>query len=67
VPEKYRILDKIIDTNGDGEVSETELSNAIAILEKAKKEKTKKEQQGAFMKYDFEKYDFDNVNPNATN
>jgi hypothetical protein len=67
VPEKYRILDKIVDTNGDGEVSETELSQAISILEKAKREKTKKEQQGAFMKFDFEKYDFDNVNPNSTN
>jgi hypothetical protein len=67
VPEKYRILDKIVDTNSDGEVSETELSQAIAILEKAKREKTKKEQQGAFMRFDFDKYDFDNVNPNATN
>jgi hypothetical protein len=65
VPEKYRILDKIIDTNNDGEVSETELAQAISILEKAKREKTKKEQQGAFMKFDFEKYDFDNVDPNT--
>jgi hypothetical protein len=67
VPEKYRILDKIVDTNGDGEVSETELSNAIAILEKAKKDRVRKEQQGAFMRFNFEKYDFDNVDPNVTN
>lgn len=65
VPEKYRILDKIVDTNNDGEVSETELAQAISILEKAKRDKTKKEQQGAFMKFDFEKYDFDNVDPNT--
>jgi hypothetical protein len=64
VPEKYRILNKIVDTNSDGEVSETELSQAIAILEKAKREKTKKEQQGAFMKFNFEKYDFDNTDSN---
>ena len=61
VPEKYRILDKILDTNSDGEVSETELAQAITILEKAKREKTKKEQQGAFMKFNFEKFNFDNV------
>ena len=64
VPEKYRILSKVIDTNSNGEVSETELSQAIAILEKAKREKTKKEQHGAFMKFNFEKYDFDNVDNN---
>ena len=59
VPEKYRILEKIIDTNNDAEVSETELSQAITVLEKAKKEKTRKEQQGAMMKFDFEKFDYD--------
>ena len=64
VPEKYRILDKLVDTNDDGEVSEIELSQAIAVLEKAKKEKTRKEQHGAFMKFNFEKFDYDNVTPN---
>ena len=64
VPEKYRILNKIVDTNNDGEVSETELSQAIAILEKAKREKIKKEQQGAFMKFNFEKFDFDKLDIN---
>ena len=59
VPEKYRILEKIIDTNNDAEVSETELSQAITVLEKAKKEKTRKEQQGAMMKFNFEKFDYD--------
>ena len=42
VPEKYRVLHKIIDTNNDGVVSETELAAAIAVLEKAKKEKQQK-------------------------
>lgn len=64
VPEKYRILDKIIDSNNDGEVSEVELSEAIAVLEKAKREKTAKEQKSAFMKFNFEKFDYDNVSPN---
>ena len=64
VPEKYRVLDKLIDTNNDGEVSEVELSEAIAVLEKAKREKNAKEQKSAFMKFNFEKFDYDNVIPN---
>lgn len=57
VPHKYRILHKLIDTNGDGngEVSDTELAAAIALLEKAKKEKQVKEQKEAFQKFNFEK------------
>ena len=38
VPHKYRVLEKLLDTNNDGIVSETELNDAILILEKAKKE-----------------------------
>jgi hypothetical protein len=38
VPHENRILNKAMDTNDDGVVSETELNNAIQILEKAKKE-----------------------------
>ena len=37
VPHKYRVLEKLIDTNNDGIVSEAELNSAIAVLEKAKK------------------------------
>ena len=37
VPEKYKLLNKIIDKNEDGVISETEITSAIAILEKAKK------------------------------
>ena len=39
VPYQYRILHKLVDTNNDGDVNETELSAAIAVLEKAKREK----------------------------
>ena len=59
VPHKYRILHKLVDTNEDGVVSETELSAAMAVLEKAKREKLRKEQKEAFKKFDFEKYNFD--------
>jgi len=59
VPHNYRVLHKLIDTNNDGVVSETELTAAIAVLEKAKKEKERKQQKTAFSKFDFYKYDFD--------
>ena len=51
VPEKYKLLNKIIDKNEDGIISETEINSAIAILEKAKKEKTKKDQQKSFLAF----------------
>ena len=59
VPHKYRVLDKLIDTNEDGVVSEVELAAAIAVLEKAKKEKQRKWQKESFSKFDFQKYNFD--------
>jgi hypothetical protein len=55
VPHKYRVLNKAIDTNDDGQVSETELAEAIAILEKAKREKQKKENQHHFAQFDYQK------------
>ena len=51
VPHEYRVLHKLIDTNNDGVVSESEITSAIAILEKAKKEKQKE----IFSKFNYEK------------
>jgi hypothetical protein len=48
VPHKYRILSKIIDENKDGNISEQEISNAIAILEKAKRDKQRTNQLQMF-------------------
>lgn len=62
VPHQYRVLEKVMDTNGDGEVSESELASAISVLEKARREKKKKEQQTAFFKFNFEKADADGAN-----
>jgi hypothetical protein len=59
VPHDYRVLHKLIDTNGDGIVSETELASAMAILEKAKKEKQQQAQKNAYSKFNFEKYNYD--------
>ena len=60
VPHKYRILQKLVDTNEDGAVSEIELASAIAVLEKAKREKQRKQQKIAYKNFDFEKYDNNN-------
>jgi hypothetical protein len=59
VPPGYRVLNKLIDTNSDNEVSEPELAAAIAVLEKAKREKQKQMQKQAFSKFDFQKYNYD--------
>lgn len=53
VPHEYRVLHKLIDTNNDGETSETEIAAAVAILEKAKREKQRKQQKDLVMKTDF--------------
>ena len=59
VPHEYRVLNKLIDTTDDGIVSETELSAAISVLEKAKREKQRKEQRASFSKFNFEKFNYD--------
>lgn len=51
VPQKYRILTKLGDTNDDGIVSEQELNEAIAVLEKAKKDKQRMNQRKMFTLY----------------
>jgi hypothetical protein len=60
VPHNMRVLNKLVDTNEDGAVSEPELAAAIVVLEKAKKEKQRKGQKEAFSKFDFNKFDYDN-------
>ena len=44
VPHKYRILHKFVDTNNDNIVTDTEVNNAIEILEKANKNKERMNQ-----------------------
>lgn len=59
VPHEYRVLHKLIDTNDDGVVSDSEISAAVAVLEKAKREKQLLAQKQAYAKFDFEKYNYD--------
>lgn len=60
VPHKYRVLHKLIDTDNDGLVTDTEIAAATAILEKAKREKMRKAQKEAYSKFDFERFYNDN-------
>lgn len=59
VPQKYRVLEKLIDTDDDDVVTELELSAAVAVLEKAKREKRKKDQKEAFKNFDFQKFNYE--------
>jgi hypothetical protein len=61
VPHKYRILDKVLDTTGDGFVSEEEIKNAERILEKAKQEKNIKAQRQALYDFEIEKDNMNNI------
>jgi hypothetical protein len=51
VPHDYRVLSKIIDTDGDGKITDTEINAAIQILDKAKKERRQNEQKKMFATY----------------
>jgi hypothetical protein len=52
VPPKYRVLDKMIDLNGDGIISDDELKKAEETLRKAKQQKINQDQRKAFMSFD---------------
>ena len=51
IPEKYRVLEKLMDLNGDGEVTEVELNEAISVLEKAKNKKKKEMAQNSYLSF----------------
>lgn len=54
VPYDYRVLHKLADTDNDGAVTEIEITQAISVLEKAKKEKQRKKQKTIFSNFNFE-------------
>jgi len=58
VPHKYRVLHKLIDTNNDEIISDTEVNSAIAILERAKRNKEQKQQKDTYAKY----FNYDVIN-----
>ena len=61
VPHKYRLLDKVLDTNGNGFVSDEEIKNAERVLEKAKQEKKVKAQRQALYDFELEKDNMNNI------
>jgi len=52
VPEKYRILSTLVDTNGDGIISDEELEKAEETLRKARQQKRIQEQRKAFLQFE---------------
>ena len=51
VPNKYKVLHTSIDTNSDGNLSDSEIAAAVAILEKAKREKIQLQQKQAVARF----------------
>jgi hypothetical protein len=45
LPEKYRQFHMLLDTNGDGQVSQKEINEAVEILKKAKEERKTKDKE----------------------
>jgi hypothetical protein len=51
VPHNHRVLNKLVDADGNGHASDTEINSAIAVLEKAKREKQMRAQIDAYDKF----------------
>jgi len=51
VPHNHRVLNKLVDGDGNGHVSEIEINSAISVLEKAKREKQMRAQMDAYDKF----------------
>jgi len=65
VPYKNRVLSKLVDSDGSGDVSETEVSSAIAVLEKAKREKQMRAQINAYEKFKSVDNDLPQINTSS--
>ena len=48
LPEKYKQFHLLLDKNGDGEISEQEINEAVATLTKAKQQKTAKKKEEVY-------------------
>ncbi len=51
IPEKYKVIAKALDTDGDGVVSEDEINAALQILEKAHRNTSKQNQKRALANF----------------
>ena len=48
LPEKYRQFHLLLDTNGDGEISQQEINEAVELLTKAKEQKNSKKKEEVY-------------------
>ena len=55
VPEKYRVLSTLVDTDGDGIITDEELEKAEETLRKARAQKIRQDQRSVFQKFDTER------------
>lgn len=48
LPERYKKFHLLLDTNGDGEISDQEINDAVTLLTKAKKQKSEKQKENVY-------------------
>ena len=48
LPQKYRELHKLVDANGDGEISQKEINEAVRVLKQAKSQKTSTDREKVY-------------------
>ena len=51
LPEKFRKFHTVLDTDGDGEISQKEITDAVDILKKAKEQKSSKEKDELYSEF----------------
>jgi hypothetical protein len=59
VPHKYRVLHKLNAAAEENMVSDAEIANAVALLDKVNRNRQQQIQREAFAKFDFQKYNYD--------
>ncbi len=48
LPERYKKFHLLLDTNGDGVISDQEINDAVTLLTKAKKQKSEKQKENVY-------------------
>ena len=48
LPQKYRELHKLVDLNGDGEISQKEINEAVRVLKRAKEQKSSTDREKVY-------------------
>ena len=48
LPERFKKFHLVLDTDGDGEISDQEINDAVALLTKAKKQKSERQKENVY-------------------